>query len=132
MNTKALIFLLMLSSLFGYLEWGGDKHSFLFEAECEVFRQVLNDPKHLIHPFVLLPLLGQILLLLSLLQKKPEAILIYTGMTCLALLLGFMFFIGIIGMNFKIFISTLPFTVLVVLTITHLRKQKLRNKKINT
>jgi cobalamin biosynthesis protein CobD/CbiB len=117
MKNRALIGLLIATSLLGYLEWGGDNKTFLFQAELDVFKQLFSDPKSIVHPFVLLPLFGQLLLLIALFQKKPSKILIYIGISCLALLLGFMFFIGIIQMNVRIFGSTLPFLIVVILTI---------------
>lgn len=123
-KTKILNGLLIITSLFGYLEWGAGNRSFLFQGEYEVFRKMFSAPEHLAHPFVLFPLFGQLLLLLTLFQKKPAKVLTYLGIGCLSLLLGFMFFIGIWGMNFKILLSTLPFLTAAVYTLMHLRKHK--------
>lgn len=114
--------LLILSSLAGYLEWGTDNRSFLFQGEYEVLSNLLRNPESAIHPFTVIPLVGQILLLITLFQKKPNKMLTYIGIACLGLLLGFMFFIGITRWNFKILISTLPFLVTAVCTMLHLRK----------
>lgn len=122
MKTKILIVLLIITSLFGYLEWGGNNFAFLFQSEYDIFRLLFTDPKSIVHPFVLLPLFGQILLLIALFQEKPSKILIYIGIVCLGLLLGFMFFIGITSMNFKILISTLPFLATTIYTLWHFRK----------
>lgn len=124
MKTKTLNSLLIITSLFGYLEWGTGNRSFLFEGEYEIFRKMFSDPEHLAHPFVLFPLFGQLLLLFTLFQKKPGKVLTYTGIGCLSLLLGFMFFIGAWGMHFKILLSTLPFLAVAVYAIIHLRNQK--------
>jgi len=122
MKTKILIVLLIITSLFGYLEWGGNNSAFLFQSEYDIFRLLFTAPKSIVHPFVLLPLFGQILLLIALFQKKPSKILIYISIACLGLLLGFMFFIGITSMNFKILISTLPFLATTIYTLWHFRK----------
>ncbi len=124
MKTKFLSLFLIITSLFGYLEWGKDNSSFLFQAECEVFRQILADPNHLVHPFVFLPIFGQFLILITLFQKNPKPFLIYLGIACLGLLLGFMFFIGLLGMNFKILISTVPFIGTAIVSVRHMRKTK--------
>lgn len=123
-KTKVLNILLIITSLFGYLEWGIDNKSFLFEAEYEVLSKLFTDPESAAHPFTLFPLSGQILLLITLFQKQPGKMLTYAGIACLGILLGFMFFIGITGPHFKILISTLPFLITVIYTILHLRKQK--------
>ncbi len=121
MRSKIYNFILILTSLFGYLEWGGNNHRFLFEAEMEVFSRLIKDPLSVIHPFVLLPMAGQILLLITLFQKRPSRILTYTGLGGLGILLGFMLVVGILGLNYKIVLSTIPFLSVAVLTINHYR-----------
>lgn len=122
MKLKILNLLLIITSLFGYLEWGGNNKSFLIEAEYTIFRQLFIDAKNIIHPFVLFPLLGQLLLLMTIFQKNPNRVLTYIGIICLGLLLGFMFLIGVLSINFKILISTLPFLTVTILTIMHLKR----------
>ncbi len=121
MKEKLLNILLVVTSLIGYLEWGKDNKSFLFEAEFELLKKMLTDPKSAVHPFTLIPLLGQILLLITLFQKAPSGKLTYLGISCIVLLLVLMFFIGIIGLNLKILFSTLPFIVVGLITIKHQR-----------
>ena len=123
MKAKILNLLLIITSLFGYLEWGGNNSSFLFQSEYDVLTNIFTDPKMAVHPFTIIPLLGQILLLITLFQKQPNKILTYIGIACLGLLLGFMFFIGMISMNFKILISTLPFLATALYAIRYFRKQ---------
>lgn len=125
MKDRALNLSLLLVSLFGYLEWGKDNSSFLFEAEYEVVRLLLTDPAEAAHPFSLLPLFGQILLLITLFQKKPGRGLTLVGIACIGLLLLFMFFIGIVGPNFRILASTLPFLFLSGIAIArHARRAR--------
>lgn len=117
MKIKFLHILLIISSLIGYLEWGTGNKSFLFEGEYEVLKNFFTNPRKAIHPFTVTPLLGQILLLITLFQKQPNKMLTYIGIGCIGLLLGFMFFIGITNVNFKILISTLPFLVIAIYRI---------------
>lgn len=124
MKTKILSLCLILFSLIGYLEWGGDKHQFLFQLEGEVISQAFSNIGSLLHPFVLLPLIGQILLLVSIFQKKPNKLLIYLAIGGLSILFLLMLFIGIIGPNYKIILSTCPFLVTAIYTIITLRKTK--------
>lgn len=120
-STKAKILnaLLILTSLVGYLEWGADNRSFLFQAEGEIFVKLLNDPESVMHPFTLLPLSGQILLLITLFQKTPGKIITCIALACIGLLLAFMFVISLISWNVKILISTLPFLITAFLAILH-------------
>jgi hypothetical protein len=122
MKSKILNLLLIITSLIGYLEWGGDNHVFLFQGETEIIIKLFTNPASVIHPFILLPLVGQILLLITLFQKSPGKILTYFSITSLGLLLGFMFVIGLLSMNFKIVLSTIPFMITAVLTIRHFRE----------
>ena len=87
---------------------------------------MVRDPLSIAHPMVLLPLLGQVLLLITLFQKRPSKTLTYLGMACLGILLGLMFFIGLIEMHIKILGSTLPFLLTCFLIIRHYLMKKSR------
>lgn len=123
MKSKILNFLLLITSLLGYLEWGGNNHIFLFKAEAEFFLKLFADPISVIHPFTILPLVGQILLLITLFQKTPNKTLSFISILGLGLLLGFIFIIGLMSLNFKVIISTIPFIVVSVLTIRNYKNK---------
>jgi len=122
MNPKVLNMLLIVTSLMGYLEWSGDNQMFLFQGEAEIIYKLFTNPTNLIHPFILLPLIGQMLLLITLFQKSPSKVLTYISIVGVGILLGFMFIIGLISLNFKIVISTIPFVVVVILVMRNLKK----------
>lgn len=122
MKSKMLNFLLIITSLLGYLEWSGNSHSFLFQAEAEIFSKVFTDPISVIHPFTILPLIGQLSLIFTLFQKTPSKKLTYFGIGCLGILLGFIFVIGLMSLHYKIIFSTIPFIFVSILTIIHNRK----------
>lgn len=124
MKLKFFNLLLIVTSQLGYLEWGGNNHTFLAEAEYSILKLLFTEPRSIVHPFVLFPLFGQLLLLITLFQTKPNKILTYIGIASLGLLLGLMFFIGIINLNIIILISTVPFWVVAVLTILYFKKHK--------
>lgn len=111
MRKKILNGLAILTSLFGYLEWGGGNSTFLFQAELEVLGKLFSDPVSAAHPFTVVPLVGQALLFVTLLQKEPSRWLTFIGLACLGLLLGFVFLIGLLSFNLKILLSTIPFLV---------------------
>ncbi|HPI53831.1 MAG TPA: hypothetical protein PLU10_04010 [Chitinophagaceae bacterium] len=127
MKLKIYNTLLLLTSLFGYLQWGRDQHLFLFQAELDIFKKLLSNPLSVLHPFILLPFAGQIILCITLFQKKPSALLMYIAMLALGLLLGFMLLIGLLILNTKIIVCALPFLFITVLTIRELRMQRKRN-----
>ena len=122
MKPKILNLLLILTSLLGYLEWGTNERAFVFETEGEIFTKLFTDPQSVLHPFVLLPLFGQILLLIAALRKQPSKLLSLLGFWSIAVLLLFMFFIGILAMNYKIILSVVPFLVTGVLLHLYYRK----------
>lgn len=119
---RVLILLLFLSTFFGYLEWGDDQSSFLIETELEIFSKGIKDPLSVLHPFTLIPFIGQILLLISLFQKAPKKWLVIAAIIGLGLLFGLILFIGIIGPNWKILVSSLPFWLISILLIREFRK----------
>lgn len=122
MKSKIFNFLLLITSLLGYLEWSGNNHSFLFQAEAEILSKLVSDPISIIHPFTVLPLLSQMILVITLFQKKPSKLLTYISIMGLGILLAFMFVIGLLSLNYKIIISTIPFLTISVLAIRHYRK----------
>lgn len=126
MKIKLLNLSLILTSLFGYLEWGTDNQMFLFQGEMEILTKLFIDPISVLHPFTMLPLIGQIILVFTLFQKQPNKTLTFIGMGCIGLLLFFMFVIGLISLNYKVFISTLPFLISSILVLRH--HWKLGNK----
>ena len=114
----------MITSLIGFLEWGGNNHSFLFQVEADLLSKILTDPASVMHPLTILPLLGQIALVATLFQRTPNKKLSYIGIGCLGILLGLMFAIGLMSLNFKIILSTIPFLGVAILTIRHNRENK--------
>lgn len=126
MKSKILNFLLILFSLFGYLEWSGKNHMFLFEAEIEILSKLFINTKSVIHPFIILPIISQFLLLFTLFQETAKTKLTYISIFGLGLLIYFLLFVGIISLNYRTALSTLPFIVVSILTILHHRKLKVK------
>jgi hypothetical protein len=125
MKGKILNTLLLISSLFGFLEWGQNHKMFLFQLEAEVFSKITKDPLALIHPFVILPLLGQVLLLITLFQRNPGKKLTYVGIGGIGILMALIFLVGCLNFNLKILFSTIPFLVIGYITIRYHRKMKI-------
>lgn len=117
---KLLNLLLLLTSLLGYLEWGAHKE-FLFEIEYDLIHYWLftGSPSadELTHPAVVMPLVGQVLLLITLFQKTPSRRLMYFGMAGIGALMLFIMVVGIAALRWKIFISALPFIITAIAAI---------------
>ena len=117
MNLKLLNSLLILTSLIGYLECVDSKHMFFFQSEIQIISELISDPKKVIHPFTILPLIGQFILIVTLFQKTPNKWLTLIGMTCISILLLFVLLIGVLSLNAAIFFSAVPFTVVCFLIL---------------
>lgn len=85
--------------------------------------KIFNDPFSVAHPFTVLPILGQIILVITLFQKPPSKTLIYISIGRLEILLLFMFIIGLMSFNYKIVLSVIPFIVVSILTVKQFRNQ---------
>jgi hypothetical protein len=125
-----MIRVLTLSSLifscFGYLEWGAEESGFLLQMEISILRS--GAVQSLIHPAFIIPFAGQMLLLLTLFQSQPKHWMIYTGIGMLAVLLVFVFVIGILSGNFRIILSALPFILSSSFLIAHIRSIRQKTK----
>lgn len=120
---KLLNLCLLLASLIGYLEWGGDNHAFLGQTEFQLLFQQ-EGFQNFMHPFVLLPLTGQFLLIVTLFQKPPSKILTYVALALLSMLLLFIFLIGIMNLNVAMILSAIPFMVTGILILRTYRTKK--------
>lgn len=124
MNNKIKILFLIISSLFVYLSWGKESAAFLFQMEYEIITKLFTNPTSALYPFTVIPILGQLLLLITLLQKTPSTILLKTGIGCLLFLIGFVFIIGLLSLRLPIIVSTIPFITLAFFTLKSLRTVK--------
>ena len=124
MNNKIKILFLFISSLFVYLSWGKESAAFLFQMEYEIVTKLFTNPTSALHPFTVIPMLGQLLLLITLLQKTPTTFLLKTGIGCLLFLIGFVFIIGLLSLRLPIIVSTIPFITLAFFTLKSLRSVK--------
>ncbi|MFM2213174.1 MAG: hypothetical protein RL427_437 [Bacteroidota bacterium] len=120
---KLLNLLVVLSFQIGYLAWGNGKNLFVFQGEIELFKKAVNHPLTLLHPIIIIPLLGQLLLLLTLFQKEPGKTLSFIGLACLGLLMLLLLFIGVSVPDVKILISALPFITCSVLLLRIHKRQ---------
>ena len=108
---------LILTSLIGYLEWGGGNSEFLFQIEYDLIFGALKDLNNFKHPFVLLPMLGQVLVLITLFQKTPGRTFTFIGLACMSLLMLFILLAGVLGLNPRVILSTLPFIIIGILVV---------------
>jgi hypothetical protein len=115
---------LILTFLIGYLEWGNNHSRFIFQAEAEIFLKAMHDPRSIIHPLILVPFLGQILLLISIFQQSINRTLTLAGLACLSTLMLLLLFIGILTLNIKIIGAALPFVITGIFALKYNWKRK--------
>ncbi len=102
---------LLLTFLLGYLEWGKNNSLFIFQAEVEIFLKAKTDFVSILHPLILIPFLGQIILLYTIVQKKVNRNLSLLGFASLGILMLLLLVVGFLTLNLKIIGSTLPFVI---------------------
>ena len=122
MKLKLYLSALLISSFFVYLSWSKTSSAFLFQMEFEILTKLFNNPLSVLHPFTIIPLIGQVLLLISLLQKQPNNLLMKLGISSLLFLIGFIFIVGILSLQLTIIISTVPFISLAVLSFLEIKR----------
>ncbi len=108
---KIINVIIILSSFIGYLEWGTNRHAYIFQVLFELFTKNIADTSSFLHPLILIPLAGLVMLLITIFQKKPKRVLSLIGLASLSTIMLLLLFIGIIDLNPKIIISTLPFVI---------------------
>jgi heme A synthase len=105
-----------------HLEWA-DHSAFLATAEFDILFQ--NPSKeNFFHPLILLPLLGQILLLIAVATNPKGFRLTFWGIGLLGLLVLVIFLVGILSLNIRIIGSTLPFLFLSSAAFVSWRRNK--------
>ena len=122
MVKKLMILGLLVTSMLGYLEWGGNHKMFLFQVESELLVKLFHDPLTVLHPFTILPLLGQVLLAIALFRRQKWLIL--GGIASIGVLMLLILTIGILGLNWKSGLSSLPFLTLSGVVLWQILRKK--------
>lgn len=119
---KLFIIGFLLSSLFGYIEWGNNQSMFIFQMEFDLFFGSKGSINSFTHPLIAIPLIGQLILLFQLFYKHPKKTWISIGASCIALLFLLFFAIGLLTINFKILGSSLPYVLIFILFILKIKR----------
>ena len=110
---------LFLAFLMGYLEWGKNQHAFIFKMETEILVKGFTDFKSIFHPLIWIPFTGQIMILVTIFQKKISRALSLTGLAFLSTLMLLLFIIGLLTLNFKVTGSAIPFLIAVIFVLKY-------------
>jgi O-antigen ligase len=118
-KVRLLLPALVLTFLCGYMEWGQGQSAFLVQTEYEQFFRRELSTDSMVHPFVLLPFAGQLLLLVNTLLAKPRRRLATAGIVLMGILALMILLVGTLSRNALMALSVMPF---LALAIVHFRK----------
>ena len=107
---------LFLSFLICYLEWAGNNSGFIFQLEYQIFEKAFNGSS-ILHPLIIIPFIGQMIILVSIFLPKPNKKLILFGTISLGILVLMILLVGILSTNIRIVLMTIPFFVFAFLVI---------------
>lgn len=120
---KLAIFCLFISFFFCYLEWGKEESAFVYEIAYQVLFRTGDKVNTFSHPLVLLPFLGQLTVLVALFLKPPKKWMVITGVALMGTLVLMVLTAGALSQNWKIVLSTVPFTGSAVWSIWSFKKK---------
>ncbi|MEW5675835.1 hypothetical protein ABGT15_05940 [Flavobacterium enshiense] len=86
---------LLVSFLFGYMEWGKDQHSFLYQIKYDLLFGQKNLLESITHPIILASLSGQLLILYCTVKNNSSKKLNVFGMILLSLIILLILLAGI-------------------------------------
>ena len=113
---------LLIAFQFCYLEWPPNNAMFIFEGEIEIFSKTESWISNFTHPIILIGFLTQMVLLLGAVIPKFNRKINTIAVLLLGILVLFFFIIGVMALNYKIALSTLPYLSLMVLYLIKYRK----------
>ena len=115
---------LLISFLLCYLEWGKTNHGFVFQLEYDMFSQGKGVISSFGHPLDLVPFCGQLLILYAVFQKAPNRRLTLIGLVLLSVLVLLILMVGLLSLNPRIAVSTVPFILISLFLLLYYRNSK--------
>ena len=110
-SNRLFALLCLVSTFILYFEWG-EQQQFLIQMEGEVILKSFQNPKNLLHPLILLPLIGQLLFLFIAIYPNARRILPIIAVSFFGLLVFIVLLAGVSGQNFKIIGFALPYVLI--------------------
>jgi hypothetical protein len=123
LNRRRIFALLTLvSTLFGFMEWGGGNSTFVFSAEREVLRKIFENPISVFHPLIILPFVGQMILVISVIIPGINRWISISGIICAGLLFIMILLTGLFTLNVEVILSVMPFFIFSFMYLRSLNK----------
>ncbi len=107
-----------------FLEWPPNNSMFIFQGEYLIFSKKEQLIDNLIHPIILTGLIAQLILLSGFLLPSINKMVNTLGVLLLGIVVLLFFVVGLITLNYKIALSTLPYLGLTIVYFV-----KFRNKE---
>ncbi len=108
-SRRVKIVTLLVASLLPYLKWGGGHTAFLGQIEYQLLFDQGLQWDALLHPMVMLPLAGQVLLLATLAQRLPNWWLATVALLPVTLLISLVAIGAVLTRNIESMVSVMPF-----------------------
>ena len=112
-----------------YTEWGQNRSMFIANALYEILTQKDHFWQNISHPLILSGFLGWFILLYCIAVPQTKLVVNGVGVLLLGLVVALFFLIGILDLNAKIILSTLPY---LIFTILFFRWRKKRLEPLRT
>jgi hypothetical protein len=108
---------LLLSTLVPYLSWGLSEGATIAEIEWDLIQSIWYDTSILMNPYISAPMIGQFLLLISLITNRFDHILLILGVTCISFLFVILLVFGAMTLNIYLLLSLVPNFVLTFINL---------------
>jgi hypothetical protein len=123
MNKEKILLAGMFISFFiCFLEWGNNS-AFIFQAAYIVVTNSGDAADNFRHPLIILPFIGDLCFLIGLFQKHPNKLFPITGIFLNGLLVAFILLAGLLSLNYKIILSTIPFITFCFMYLLSLKRR---------
>lgn len=107
-----------------YMQWGNNNSAFIAQVEYQLLFKEKNILQAVTHPLIAAGLIGQLLLLYSAIAVKAKKIIPVIAIALLSLVVLLILVAGILSVNYKMILSTIPFITLSVFFFYKFRKAK--------
>lgn len=116
--------LLLITFLICYLKWGQDQGGLIIVLEYKLIFEQAKSAESLIHPLVIIPFLGQIILIWNVIRKRPDRRIALGGMISLGILVLMITLVAFLSRNLFMILSIVPFWIVSIILIRSYKKLK--------
>jgi hypothetical protein len=115
---------LLTAFLFVYLDWGHDGSEFIWQLESSIFSGPDYNIGLLANPLFILAFIGQVLLIAATIKTQNSRRVTTFGVVLLSGIVILVLIMGLLVLEIKTILSTVPFLILVLILIMKWRNSK--------